>query len=230
MLMSTVLTLLTATAATTTLTSNLALADIQKLVQEKFCVLCGGISHIFSFQQQPPIFSGPGPASGSPATVVYHDKKSSDSSSSTAKDPHKDTSSPPASRTNINNPDASVDTTTTKRNIVTTTGGLPPTAGTTQQMTITNGPFLPQQQQQHPKAPPVVTPQSPRIVTPHLVTLPLVGSITCKSTELLQNGNFTTAISQKGKCGPQQSQSQDCPFTSVLACRPHTSIHLSQVF
>ena len=79
MLMSTVLALFTATASTTTNTSNLALADTpQKLVQEKFCVSCEAISHVFSFQQQPRIVTGPALASGSPAIMVYPDKKGSE--------------------------------------------------------------------------------------------------------------------------------------------------------
>jgi hypothetical protein len=117
MLILTVLALLSSTAANITITSNIALADIhQKLVQVKFCVSCEAISHVFSFQQQPQISTGPAFASGSPATMVYADKKGSDSSSSTtstAKDPHRNTSSSPASRTNINNPDATADTTVT---------------------------------------------------------------------------------------------------------------------
>ncbi|MGC1927863.1 MAG: hypothetical protein WA667_02725 [Candidatus Nitrosopolaris sp.] len=229
MLMLTVLALLTATAATTTTTSNLALADNpQKLVEEKLCantVLCEDIiGHVSSFQQQPRIATGPAFAGGSTVTMVYADKKGSDWSSSSAtlpssttstdKDPHKYTSSnninppqpsdgsPPASRTNINNPDASADTTTPKGNTGTTTD-------TTQPVTITNGPSLAQQQQQNPTPDPLVTSQNPP-----LVTLPLVGPITCN--ELLQNGNCipqppTCApikVSQSGKCGPQPSCSR----------------------
>jgi hypothetical protein len=222
MLILTVLALLSSTAANIAITSNIALADIhQKLVQVKFCVSCEAISHVFSFQQQPQISTGPAFASGSPATMVYADKKGSDSSSSanpsssttsTAKDPHRNTSSSPASRTNINNPDATADTTVTKRNIGTPAGSVQPTTGATQQMTIKNWPSLTQQQQQDQRA--LVTPQNPRIIKPYLVTLPLVGPITCKSTEPLENGDCIPQsptcvpiyVSQNGTCRPQPSR------------------------
>jgi hypothetical protein len=213
--MLTVFALLTATAATTTITSYLALAHAQQLVQQKFCVLCETISHVFTFQQQPRTAIGPAFASGSPATMVYADKRGSDSSSSpfspttsTAEYPHRNTSSQPASRTNINN-DATADSTTTKRNVGITTGYFPQTTGTTQQMTVKNWAFLTQQQQQHNPKEIVITQN--RVAKPHLATLPLASPVTCKSTEPLQDGICNPQpstclpinLSQNDKCGPE---------------------------
>ncbi|MGB8936624.1 MAG: hypothetical protein WCC17_16145 [Candidatus Nitrosopolaris sp.] len=213
MVVLTVLTLLSSTAATTTITSNMALADIpQKLVEEKFCVSCDAISHVFSFQQQPRYATGSAFAGGLPATMGYADKKGSDSSSSanpslsttsTANVPHRKTSSPSASRANIDNPDASAHTTVTKRNVGTPTSIVPSTTSMSQQVTIKNWPSFTQQQQQDQRV--LVASQNP--------VRPLVGLIACKSTEPLENGDcipqsptcVLVNASQNGNCRPLPS-------------------------
>jgi hypothetical protein len=205
-LVSAILTLLIAAAATIMLTSNLALADWKA-----------------SFQQKPQITTQPAFPSGT-ATIMAFNKIGSGSSfssiyvsSSTAKDPYEHISSnninplqqfgtirdesPLASRTNTNNVDASAYTTTTTGNT-----GSTPTTRTIQPMTITSEPSHTQRQQQNPTSPEVVTPQRPSQVT--MVTLSLGGQITCKPTELLRNSKCSPqpptcepiGISQDSKC------------------------------
>ncbi|MGA9152422.1 MAG: hypothetical protein WBZ36_17745 [Candidatus Nitrosopolaris sp.] len=193
-LVSAILALLIAEAATMMLMSNLALADWKP-----------------SFQQTPQIVTQSASPSGTAAIMAFNKIGSGSSSSSiyapssTAKDPYEHIrsdsinpvqlhdESPLASRTNTNNVDASAYTTTTTGNT-----GSTPTTRTIHPMTITSEPSpVQQQQQRNPTSPEVVTSQGPSQVT--TVTLSLAGQTTCKPTELLRNSN---CIPQPPTCDP----------------------------
>ena len=189
------------------LTSNLAVADWKA-----------------NFQQKPQFAAESAFPSGSAAIMSYVNKIGSGSSSSsilaslpTAKDPYEHVSSninhlqpsdvsPVASRTNAKSVDASAYITTTTANT-----GFTPTTGTIQPMTITNEPSHAQRQQQNPTSPQVVTPRSPSQVT--IMTVSLAGQISCKLTELLQNGKcilqpptcVPIGVSQDSNCSPRPS-------------------------
>jgi hypothetical protein len=210
-LTSTVFALLIVAAATIILTSNLAVADWKA-----------------NFQQKPQFATESAFPSGSAAIMSYVNKIGSGSSSSssilasssTAKDPYEHISSnninplqspdgnPLASRTNTNNVDASAYTTTTTGNT-----GFTPTTRTIQPMTITSEPSHAQRQQQNPTSSQVVTPRSPSQVT--IMTVSLVGQISCKPNELLRNGKcilqpptcvpigLSIGVSQGSKCSPR---------------------------
>lgn len=211
--MLTVLALLIAAAATTILRSNFALADGKA-----------------SFQQKPQIATESAFPSSSVAIMTHVNKIGPGSSSSSsilasssrAKDPYEHISSdninplqprgvgPLASRTNNNNVDASTYTITTTGS----TGFTPPTRAI-QPMTITSEPSHAQRQQQNPTSPAVVTPQSTSQVTPPILTLSLVGQITCKPTELLPND----------KCSPQPPTCVSIDLSQDSKCSPRTSYH-----
>jgi hypothetical protein len=121
--------------------------------------------------------------SGSAATRMVY----ADTSSGSNNNPSPSGGSPPPS-----NPDVSSGG---------TTPSPPPPPGTLSNPTTTTT---------TPPGPPVITPPSPAIVTPPIVTAPLVGPITCKPTEVLQDGKCIpkpickpTEVLQDGKCVPQ---------------------------
>jgi hypothetical protein len=176
------------------LTSNLAVADWKA-----------------NFQQKPQFAAKSAFPSGSAAIMSYINKMGSASSSSsilasssTAKNTYEHISSnninrlqpsdvsPLASRTNTKNVDASAHTTTTTSNT-----GFIPTTRTIQPMIVTS--------------PQVATPRSPSQVT--IMTVSLAGQISCKPTELLQNGKcilhpptcVPIGVSQDSKCSPKPS-------------------------